>query len=117
MRKAESLRRSRSPAHSKEVRPTQWPTPVVGANSSRRGQRQVQVNGSRRCGIAKFPIPHSHFLPLVVCHLAADQRDELGVGFEAAQLLGQLFHRLDMMHRGEGSPEHGDRMERFRREE
>lgn len=49
----------------------------------------------------------------VVGHLAGDQRDELFVGLEASELLGQLLHRLDWMHRGQSASQHGDGMQRF----
>ena len=42
-----------------------------------------------------------------------DERDELGVGLELSEFAGELFHRVDVVHRGERTPEHGGGVERF----
>ena len=43
-----------------------------------------------------------------------DELDEVVVRLEAAQLLDQLLHRVDVVHRAERAPEHGHRVQRVR---
>lgn len=40
----------------------------------------------------------------------SDEAEELLIAREAAELFGQLFHRVDRIHRVECSPNHGDRV-------
>src|SRR5690606_19795794 len=51
---------------------------------------------------------------LVEYRSAADELDELVVRFEAAELLGELLHRVHVMHRRERPAQHGDRVQRVR---
>ncbi len=40
-----------------------------------------------------------------------NQRDKLAVRLEFAQLAGELFHRVDMVHRRQRAPQHGGRVQ------
>ena len=76
----------------------------------------VPAFGSLATSATTYHLPPTTY-NLLHRHLAADQLDELGIGLEAAKLLGQLLHGLNVMHRGQRSSQHGNRVQRFGREQ